>query len=53
MKLPSHEKVIVPREKIVDYLLSFVQIMLPPAKAEEMYHPDPFGRTGTDFVKVE
>jgi uncharacterized protein YfaS (alpha-2-macroglobulin family) len=25
----------------------------PPAKAEEMYHPETFGRTGTDFVKVE
>ncbi len=25
----------------------------PPAKAEEMYHPETFGRTGTDFVRVE
>jgi hypothetical protein len=25
----------------------------PPAKAEEMYHPETFGRTGTDFVNVE
>jgi uncharacterized protein YfaS (alpha-2-macroglobulin family) len=25
----------------------------PPAKAEEMYHPETFGHTGTDFVKVE
>lgn len=24
MKLPNHEKAVVPREKIVDYLLSFV-----------------------------
>jgi hypothetical protein len=24
MKLPNHEKAIVPREKIVDYLLSFI-----------------------------
>jgi hypothetical protein len=22
-------------------------------KAEEMYHPETFGRSGTDFVKVE
>ncbi|MGI8544087.1 MAG: alpha-2-macroglobulin family protein [Aridibacter sp.] len=27
--------------------------VVPPAKAEEMYHPETFGRTGTDFVKVE
>jgi uncharacterized protein YfaS (alpha-2-macroglobulin family) len=27
--------------------------IVPPAKAEEMYHPETFGRTGTDFVKVE
>jgi len=26
---------------------------VPPAKAEEMYHPETFGRTGTDFVRVE
>ncbi|HRH46235.1 MAG TPA: hypothetical protein PKY82_31615, partial [Pyrinomonadaceae bacterium] len=25
----------------------------PPAKAEEMYSPETFGRSGTDFVKVE
>jgi uncharacterized protein YfaS (alpha-2-macroglobulin family) len=25
----------------------------PPAKAEEMYHPETFGRTGTDFVNIE
>ena len=25
----------------------------PPAKAEEMYHPETFGRTGTDFVTVK
>ncbi|HKP67730.1 MAG TPA: alpha-2-macroglobulin family protein [Pyrinomonadaceae bacterium] len=29
------------------------QFIVPPAKAEEMYHPETFGRTGTDFVKVE
>jgi uncharacterized protein YfaS (alpha-2-macroglobulin family) len=29
------------------------QFIAPPAKAEEMYHPETFGRTGTDFVKVE
>jgi uncharacterized protein YfaS (alpha-2-macroglobulin family) len=27
--------------------------VVPPAKAEEMYHPETFGRTGTDFVTVE
>jgi hypothetical protein len=27
--------------------------IVPPAKAEEMYHPETFGRTGTDFVRVE
>ncbi len=27
--------------------------VVPPAKAEEMYQPETFGRTGTDFVKVE
>jgi len=27
--------------------------VVPPAKAEEMYHPETFGRTGTDFVRVE
>ena len=27
--------------------------VVPPAKAEEMYHPETFGRTGTDFVNVE
>lgn len=25
----------------------------PPAKAEEMYHPETFGRSGTDYVRVE
>ncbi|NOT46558.1 MAG: hypothetical protein HOP17_02245, partial [Acidobacteria bacterium] len=29
------------------------QFVVPPAKAEEMYMPETFGRTGTDFVKVE
>ena len=29
------------------------QFVVPPAKAEEMYHPETFGRTGTDFVSVE
>lgn len=29
------------------------QFVVPPAKVEEMYHPETFGRTGTDFVKVE
>ncbi len=29
------------------------QFVVPPAKAEEMYHPETFGRTGTDIVKVE
>ncbi|MEO8574460.1 MAG: hypothetical protein ABI481_10860, partial [Pyrinomonadaceae bacterium] len=29
------------------------EFIVPPAKAEEMYHPETFGRTGTDFVKVE
>ena len=27
--------------------------VVPPAKAEEMYSPETFGRSGTDFVKVE
>ena len=27
--------------------------VVPPAKAEEMYHPETFGRTGTDFVTVQ
>lgn len=27
--------------------------VVPPAKAEEMYAPETFGRTGTDFVRVE
>ena len=26
--------------------------VVPPAKAEEMYHPETFGRTGTDKVIV-
>jgi len=29
------------------------QFVVPPAKAEEMYHPETFGRTGTDFVRIE
>jgi len=29
------------------------EFVVPPAKAEEMYHPETFGRTGTDFVNVE
>jgi uncharacterized protein YfaS (alpha-2-macroglobulin family) len=29
------------------------QFVVPPAKAEEMYHPETFGRTGADVVKVE
>ncbi|HEV7700904.1 MAG TPA: DUF6049 family protein, partial [Pyrinomonadaceae bacterium] len=29
------------------------RFVVPPAKAEEMYHPETFGRTGTDFVTVE
>jgi len=29
------------------------EFVVPPAKAEEMYHPETFGRTGTDFVTVE
>jgi uncharacterized protein YfaS (alpha-2-macroglobulin family) len=29
------------------------QFVVPPAKAEEMYAPETFGRTGTDFVWVE
>jgi len=29
------------------------EFVVPPAKAEEMYMPETFGRTGTDFVKVE
>ena len=29
------------------------QFVVPPAKAEEMYHPETFGRTGTDFVSVK
>ena len=29
------------------------QFIVPPAKAGEMYHPETFGRTGTDIVKVE
>ncbi|HEX2639663.1 MAG TPA: alpha-2-macroglobulin family protein, partial [Pyrinomonadaceae bacterium] len=28
------------------------QFVVPPAKAEEMYHPENFGRTGTDFVRI-
>ncbi len=29
------------------------QFIVPPAKAEEMYHPETFGRTATDFVEVK
>ncbi len=29
------------------------KFVVPPAKAEEMYHPETFGRTRTDFVNVE
>jgi uncharacterized protein YfaS (alpha-2-macroglobulin family) len=29
------------------------KFVVPPAKAEEMYAPETFGRTGTDFVNVE
>jgi alpha-2-macroglobulin len=29
------------------------EFVVPPAKAEEMYHPETFGRTGTGFVRVE
>ncbi len=29
------------------------QFVVPPAKAEEMYMPETFGRSGTDFVRVE
>ncbi len=29
------------------------EFVVPPAKAEEMYSPETFGRSGTDFVKVE
>jgi hypothetical protein len=29
------------------------EFVVPPAKAEEMYMPETFGRSGTDFVKVE
>ncbi|HMQ03376.1 MAG TPA: alpha-2-macroglobulin family protein [Pyrinomonadaceae bacterium] len=29
------------------------RFVVPPAKAEEMYMPETFGRTGTDFVRVE
>ncbi|MFW6057589.1 MAG: alpha-2-macroglobulin family protein, partial [Persicimonas sp.] len=29
------------------------EFVVPPAKAEEMYHPETFGRTGTDRVIVE
>ena len=28
-----------------------IQLAMTPAKAEEMYHPETFGRTGTDFVR--
>jgi len=30
-----------------------VEFVRAAAKGEEMYHPETFGRTGTDFVKVE
>ena len=29
------------------------EFVVPPAKAEEMYHPETFGRSGTNFVTVE
>lgn len=29
------------------------EFVVPPAKAHEMYHEETFGRTGTDFVKIE
>ena len=29
------------------------RFVVPPAKAEEMYHPETFGRTGTDILVVE
>ncbi len=29
------------------------EFVVPPAKAEEMYHPETFGRSGTDFVTVK
>jgi hypothetical protein len=29
------------------------QFIVPPAKAEEMYHPETFGRGKTDRVRVE
>jgi uncharacterized protein YfaS (alpha-2-macroglobulin family) len=29
------------------------EFVVPPAKAEEMYTPETFGRSGTDFVRVE
>ncbi len=29
------------------------RFVVPPAKAEEMYHPETFGRTGTDSVTIE
>jgi alpha-2-macroglobulin len=29
------------------------EFVVPPAKAEEMYMPETFGRSGTDFVRVE
>lgn len=29
------------------------RFVVPPAKAEEMYHPETFGRSGTDYVVVQ
>jgi len=29
------------------------EFVVPPAKAEEMYNPETFGRSGSDFVKIE
>jgi uncharacterized protein YfaS (alpha-2-macroglobulin family) len=29
------------------------EFVVPPAKAEEMYHAETFGRTGTDFVRIQ
>lgn len=29
------------------------EFIVPPTKAEEMYNPETFGRTGTDFVRIQ
>ena len=39
-------EVIIPAQVLSEFVA-------PPAKAEEMYAPETFGRTGTEFVKVE